>query len=203
MKKKIIIIAIVVILFILLVPIPNHLKDGGTVEYQALIYQISKVHRLNHNSKSGYDDGLIIKIFGMQVYNSVSKEIGETKQNETKTIDNAFFTMDIPSEWQYEEIPWEENSNYSYALKLYKSQNTKYTIFHFSNSPFGVCGTGRTTKEISLNNGEKATVGYYEHREWSDISFYEINPNVAFINYGLESDEAEEVLEFVKTLIIK
>ena len=64
MKKKILIAVIVIILLVLLIPIPMRLKDGGTIEYKALIYTVSKVHKLNHNSASGYDNGLIIKIFG-------------------------------------------------------------------------------------------------------------------------------------------
>ncbi len=46
MKKKVIIVAIVIILLILLFPIRNQLKDGGTVEYKALVYKVSKVKRL-------------------------------------------------------------------------------------------------------------------------------------------------------------
>lgn len=38
MKKKILIIAGFVIALILLLPIPIHLKDGGTIEYKALTY---------------------------------------------------------------------------------------------------------------------------------------------------------------------
>ena len=67
MKKKILIAVIVIILLVLLIPIPMRLKDGGTIEYKALIYTISKVHKLNHNSASGYDNGLIIKIFGKEI----------------------------------------------------------------------------------------------------------------------------------------
>lgn len=71
MKKKFIITIIVVILLILLVPIPNHLKDGGTVEYKALTYNITKVHALNESSPTGYDEGLVIKLFGKTIYNSI------------------------------------------------------------------------------------------------------------------------------------
>ena len=60
MKKKLIIIIIILILFI---PIPLHLKDGGTIEFKALLYQVSKVHKLNTNSPNGYDTGFIIKSF--------------------------------------------------------------------------------------------------------------------------------------------
>ena len=93
MKKKILIAVIVIILLVLLIPIPMRLKDGGTIEYRALIYTVSKVHKLNHNSASGYENELIIKRFGKEIYNNVpnnTKEIyyEETEKNYSKTIDN-------------------------------------------------------------------------------------------------------------------
>ena len=68
MKKKIIITLVVVLL---LFPIPMKLKDGGTIEYKAILYQVSDVHKINVNSKSGYDTGIIIKILGFEIYNNV------------------------------------------------------------------------------------------------------------------------------------
>lgn len=210
MKKKILIAVIVISLLVLLIPIPMRLKDGGTIEYKALIYTISKVHRLNHNSKSGYDNGLIIKIFGKEMYNNVSnntKEIyyKETEKNYSKIIDNINIELSIPNDWNYEEIPQnEENNSYKFALKLYKNEESKNAVLYFYNSPFGVCGTGRTTEKIHLNNGTEAVVGYYDNSEnWSDVSFYKLNHNIALINCGLEGTEAKEVLEFIKTINIK
>ena len=56
----------------LLIPIPNHLRDGGTVEYKALLYKISKVHRLVPlEENKEYDDGIIIEILGFEIYNNV------------------------------------------------------------------------------------------------------------------------------------
>ena len=70
--KKIIITTICVLLaIILLVPIPLRLKDGGTVVYQAVLYSIEDVHRLDHNSESGYIEGIVINILGYEVYNSI------------------------------------------------------------------------------------------------------------------------------------
>ena len=43
MKKKIILIIIIVIAIILLVPIPMRLKDGGSIRFQALLYNITKL----------------------------------------------------------------------------------------------------------------------------------------------------------------
>ena len=69
--KKIIIITICVLLaIILLVPIPLRLKDGGTVVYQAVLYSIEDVHRLDHNSENGYIEGIVINVLGFEVYNN-------------------------------------------------------------------------------------------------------------------------------------
>ncbi len=69
MKKKL----IIILILILFIPIPFHLKDGGTVEYKALVYQISRVHKINTNAKSGYDTGIIIKILGIKVFDNVKE----------------------------------------------------------------------------------------------------------------------------------
>ena len=75
MKKKILIISIIIVLLILLIPVPIRLKDGGTVEYKAILYEISDVKRLNEKSRTGYEEGIIIKILGVEVFNNVSYEI--------------------------------------------------------------------------------------------------------------------------------
>ena len=75
MKKKILIISIIIVLLILLIPVPIRLKDGGTVEYKAILYEISDVKRLNEISRTGYEEGIIIKILGVEVFNNVSYEI--------------------------------------------------------------------------------------------------------------------------------
>lgn len=78
MKKKVIIILVVIILLVLLFPIRNQLKDGGTVEYKALVYKVSKVKKLiskEEMEREGkikeYDHGIIIEILGFEIYNNV------------------------------------------------------------------------------------------------------------------------------------
>lgn len=78
MKKKVIIISVVIILLVLLFPIRNQLKDGGTVEYKALVYKVSKVKRLisieemkQEGKIKEYDQGIVIEILGFEIYNSV------------------------------------------------------------------------------------------------------------------------------------
>ena len=76
MKKKVII--IVVILFILLFPIRLQLRDGGTVEYKALLYKVSKVNKLisieemeAEGKIKNYDKGIIIEVLGFEIFNNV------------------------------------------------------------------------------------------------------------------------------------
>ena len=71
MKKKIIIAICILVMLVLLVPIPMRMKDGGTIKYQALLYSVSDVHRLAPSKVSGYEDGIVIEILGMQVFNNV------------------------------------------------------------------------------------------------------------------------------------
>lgn len=77
--KKAFIFAVVVVILFLIIPSANHQKDGGTVEYNALFYSVIKVHRLNTDSKTGYDDGIIVKLFGNIIYNNV--EINALENN--------------------------------------------------------------------------------------------------------------------------
>lgn len=78
-KKNILIIAIIVLLIILLFPIPMKLNDGGTVEYKALLYSVTKYHKLApENSGKEYIDGIGIKILGKEIINTTNNKIEET-----------------------------------------------------------------------------------------------------------------------------
>ena len=78
MKKKVLVAVVIVVSIILLFPTRNQLKDGGTVEYQSLVYKISKVKRLIPEEKAekegkveNYERGIIIEIFGLEIFNNV------------------------------------------------------------------------------------------------------------------------------------
>ena len=73
MKRKIIIGMCIILSIVLLFPIPYHLKDGGTVEYKAILYSIQKVHRLNPDmeSEKEYVEGTIVKILDIELFNNV------------------------------------------------------------------------------------------------------------------------------------
>lgn len=55
MKKKILIGLIIIVLVVLLFPRRNALNDGGTIEFKAVVYKISKVHRYKIDGKYNND----------------------------------------------------------------------------------------------------------------------------------------------------
>ena len=71
-KEKIILIIVIVIFILMLIPIPVRLKDGGSVEYKALLYKYTKIHRLSEKSSTGYEDGWELKILGIQVGGTIN-----------------------------------------------------------------------------------------------------------------------------------
>ncbi len=75
MKKKVIIGICVLIVLILLFPVRLQKRDGGTVEYKALLYKVSDVHSLTtleeYENGKEFNEGIIIEILGIEVFNNV------------------------------------------------------------------------------------------------------------------------------------
>ena len=143
--------------------------------------------------------------FNFTVENISSSPVAtESYEKYSKIIDNVKLELNIPNEWKYEEVEKDEkNDFYKYALKIYKNNEEQYAMLYFYNNPFGVCGTGRTSENVILNNGKEATIGYYDgNKNWTDISFYNINKNIAVMNYGLINEDADEAIQFIKTINI-
>ena len=69
MKKKFFVV-IAIIVVILLTPVRMNLKDGGSVSYKALVYEVTKIHQFTPEADDvkPYIDGVEIKILGMTVY---------------------------------------------------------------------------------------------------------------------------------------
>ena len=74
-KKAISIIAAVLIMAVLLTPVRMRLKDGGSVRYKSLVYEVTKIHRLAPETEGvrPFIDGLEVKIFGMTVYRETNE----------------------------------------------------------------------------------------------------------------------------------
>lgn len=71
---------IFIIALILLFPIPMRIKDGGSVRLQALLYNVTIYHKLNHATQEGYTKGIGVEILGVEILNTTDKKI------ETHTI---------------------------------------------------------------------------------------------------------------------
>ncbi len=70
LKKMIIIIAAVLTAVILLVPVSMRYKDGGTVEYSAVLWGVTKYHSIaERNGQFGYETGTTVRILWFEVYN--------------------------------------------------------------------------------------------------------------------------------------
>ena len=74
-RKTFAVITIIVVLVILLTPIRMNLKDGGSVSYKSLVYEITKIHQYNpeFDDVKPYIYGIEIKILGMRVYRETNE----------------------------------------------------------------------------------------------------------------------------------
>ncbi|MBE6851954.1 MAG: hypothetical protein E7505_00560 [Ruminococcus sp.] len=69
-KKTFVVITIIIVLAILLTPVRMNLKDGGSVRYKSLIYEVTKIHQLapGVDDVKPYIDGFEVKILGITIY---------------------------------------------------------------------------------------------------------------------------------------
>lgn len=70
MERKTKVITVIIALITLLVPIRTMYKDGGSIRYRAILYDVTKYHQLDLDSKTGYNDGWDIKVIGIPIYNN-------------------------------------------------------------------------------------------------------------------------------------
>ena len=71
MKSGVLMIVSLLLAAVLLIPIPMRMKDGGSVEYRAILYKVVDVRRIDAQSPEGYIDGTIVEVLGMEVYRDV------------------------------------------------------------------------------------------------------------------------------------
>lgn len=70
-KSKYRSIIVILLIIILLFPIPMSLKDGGSIRFQALLYSVTKVNRLNDYIDAENTKGWKVEVLNMQVYNNI------------------------------------------------------------------------------------------------------------------------------------
>ena len=76
-KKKMMGLAAGILLFILLlIPQTRYYKDGGTVEYHAVLYQVFHWHAMlgDPSDEMAYYDGLEVRILGIPVFNNAKEK---------------------------------------------------------------------------------------------------------------------------------
>ena len=79
MKKKIVIGIVVFVILVLLVPIRLQMKDGGSVQYKAVLYSVTKYHQITMKEgseedgivESGYRVGWGVEVLGLEIFNNV------------------------------------------------------------------------------------------------------------------------------------
>lgn len=182
-------------------------EDGGTREFLGLGYKVIDFHTINgfYETKIGslfmeYED------FDDEISKCDDIVIDEIVKSEeyAKEIENTIIKLDLPKEWNFEEIHNPENQNAKFELKLYKDSKEKYASLYFYNEMFGVCGTGLISKQLELDSGLVANVGYYDGSNvWDYVAFGNINPNIAVLNRGLNESRANELLGIIKTVQIE
>lgn len=74
-KKKVMIVIGILLAIILLVPVPYRIKDGGSIEYHAILYSVTSVHALTPpDYERRYFEGTIVTILGIKVFDNVDWE---------------------------------------------------------------------------------------------------------------------------------
>lgn len=167
MKKRIMIMSSIILSIVLLCPIPMRLKDGGTVKYQALIYSISDVHRLAPSTESGYEEGLIIEILGMQVFNNVKRS------SEKQWALPAHFYLDGKGYFYNGSLTYELPDGYDYIGDVINTGDTS--------SAFRKDYEGNVDGKIYMNESVPDTA-YFSWAEWNE----EIDGPAPFLKLELE-----------------
>lgn len=72
-KKKIILICIILIAIIMLFPVKHELKDGGSIEYKAILYDVTNYKQIPmpEYPEAPSFQGLEIRILGITVYSEL------------------------------------------------------------------------------------------------------------------------------------
>ena len=78
--KKILIVIFVLLLAVLLIPTRMQMRDGGTVKYDAIIYDVYNVHRIKpvddpSEKEVDYITGVVVEVLGIELINTTNPRI--------------------------------------------------------------------------------------------------------------------------------
>ena len=105
MKKKIILIVVLIILLILLIPIPIKLRDGGSIEYRALLYTVTRYNKLDESNETKFVNGTKIEILGFEVYDNTVENLKNQNNSDMKnTLEDLSVALTLEDEIQADTI---------------------------------------------------------------------------------------------------
>ncbi|MDE6832859.1 MAG: hypothetical protein K2J39_01220, partial [Ruminococcus sp.] len=69
-----------IIAVILLVPVKERVKDGGTIKYNAILWSVTKHHGMTSDSAGnrGYNTGTTVRILWFKVYSNYPQFVPRT-----------------------------------------------------------------------------------------------------------------------------
>lgn len=166
-NKKIIIGLVIVIAVILLFPIPLCPDDGGSIEFKALLYSITKYHQINPEVDGGYVDGIGIEILGAKILDTRKKktEINNEINNMEATINAVVVKV---------------NENNLLAMGL---ENELYSI--------GL----ESAKDIKFEKGQEILVYFYDVMETYPIRLGNIR-KIEVIKEKSEIQIPDDIIRF-------
>ena len=86
MKKRILVLCIILLVIVLLFPVRGKSSDGGSVTYNAVLYEVRLVHTREigpYGEPERLTKGTIVRILGFEVYNNTkSNYVDSTEQKE-------------------------------------------------------------------------------------------------------------------------
>ncbi len=112
--------------------------------------------------------------------------------------ENLDLFIDLLDGWTFESLN-DEPERYEYVIAFYSPSGEKKMSLRAYKDMFGVCGTELEVKNITLDIGNTATVGYYDGSErWTFVNF---GDNVVMHSESyLTPEEANEALSMIKTI---
>lgn len=117
----------------------------------------------------------------------------------TKCVPFQLSTVFIPESW-ISEFRGTDDGNEELIIRPSSDSDGYMKWTFYPQNDFAVCGTGLITNEIILNNGTKASVGYYDgSTDWSFVRLNDFSGYV-FLNEGLTGDDALTALEIIRTI---
>ncbi|MCR5058435.1 MAG: hypothetical protein K6A81_07455 [Clostridiales bacterium] len=90
LKKRIIAAFVILLLILMIVPVRGRLSDGGSVYYNAVLYEVRFVHKREigpYGEPERLTEGTIVKILGFKIYdNTESRYTGNIGQSSPSSV---------------------------------------------------------------------------------------------------------------------